>query len=291
VSDRRTSTPGGHDPLADLATLPGVADAVDAARAACEDLRWHEAFRRRWREVRAETGLRAAAASAALDGAPVGVEALRAWATGASGPGGGVEAVAGGALRAQALLERHLPDLGARPGGVAVPLPQVLARLHAAAGAGVLLDGDLGRPRTGAPGDLRGLGEAPPPAVASDRVAAVLRDAAVSRAPGLVVTAVVHAELLAVRPFAGANGVVARALSRLLTTRTGLDPTGTVLPEEVWRDAPPAYVATAARYAAEDVDGVTAWLVGYADAVRRGAGLARGVADEVLAGRHARRDG
>ncbi|MDQ0426086.1 Fic family protein [Cellulomonas iranensis] len=275
------------DPLADLAALPGVRDAVDAARAACEELRWHEAFRRRWREVRAEAGLRAAAASAALDGAPVGVEALRAWATGTSAPGGGVEAVAAGALRAQALVERHLPDLGARPGGAVVPLPQLVARLHAAAGAGVVPDADLGRPRTGAPGDLRGLGEAPPPAVASDRVAAVLRDADASRAPGLVVTAVVHAELLAVRPFAGANGVVARALARLLVTRTGLDPTGTVLPEEVWCDAPPAYVAAAARYAAGDVAGVTAWLVAHADAVRRGALLARGVADEVLAGRHA----
>ncbi|WP_318987655.1 hypothetical protein [Cellulomonas iranensis] len=96
-----------------------------------------------------------------------------------------------------------------------------------------------------------------------------------------------HAELLAVRPFAAANGVVARALARLLATRTGLDPTGTVLPEEVWRDAPPAYVAAAARYAAGDVAGVAAWLVAHADAVRRGALLARGVADEVLAGRHA----
>ncbi|MFS0705943.1 hypothetical protein AB6N23_15640, partial [Cellulomonas sp. 179-A 9B4 NHS] len=60
------------DPLAALAAVPAVAEAVAAARAACEELRWHEAFRRRSREVRAEAGLRAAAASAALDGAPVG---------------------------------------------------------------------------------------------------------------------------------------------------------------------------------------------------------------------------
>ena len=44
------------DPLAPLLDLPGVADAVDRARSACEELRWHEAYRRRWREVRAEAG-------------------------------------------------------------------------------------------------------------------------------------------------------------------------------------------------------------------------------------------
>ena len=32
------------DPLAPLLDLPGVADAVDRARIACEELRWHEAY-------------------------------------------------------------------------------------------------------------------------------------------------------------------------------------------------------------------------------------------------------
>ncbi|TGY78393.1 cell filamentation protein Fic, partial [Cellulomonas shaoxiangyii] len=82
------------DPLATLAAAPAVADAVASARTACEALRWHEGFRRRWREVRAETGLRAAAASAALDGAPVGVDVLRAWATGGGAPGTGADVVA-----------------------------------------------------------------------------------------------------------------------------------------------------------------------------------------------------
>lgn len=277
-------TSGPADPLADLAALPGVAAAVDAARTACEELRWHEAFRRRWREVRAEAGLRAAAASATLDGARVDVELLRAWATGVGGPGGGTDLVAAGALRAQAVVERHLPDLGARPGGPGTPLPQVLARLHAAAGTGLLPDADLGRPRTGAPGDLRGLGAAPAADVAAARVAGVLADAAASRAPGLVVVAIVHAELLVVRPFAQANGVVARAACRLLATRTGLDPTGTVLAEEVWRDAPAAYVAAAGRYATGDADGVVAWVVAHADAVADGARRAREVADAVRAG-------
>lgn len=275
------------DPLAGLAGLPGVAAAVDAARTACEELRWHEAFRRRWREVRAEAGLRAAAASAALDGAPVGVEALRGWATGTTAPRGAVDAVAAGALRAHGVVEAQLPDLGARGGAAGPPLPQVLARLHAAAAADLLPPEEVGRPRTGAPGDLRGLGVPPPPDVAAARVAGVLRDAAATRAPALVVVAVVHAELLTARPFTTANGVVARAAARVLATRTGLDPTGTVLPEVAWAAAPAAYLAAAARYATGDPAGVAAWVVATAAAVTQGAAAARGVADEVLAGRRA----
>lgn len=273
------------DALAAVAGLPDVADAVDAARAACEELRWHEAFRRRWREVRAEAGLHAAAASAALDGAPVGVDALRTWATGGAAPGGGADVVAAGALRAQGVIEAHLPALGGRGGDVPAPLPQVLARLHTAAAAGLVPGVDLGRPRTGLPGDLRGLGEAPAPDVAAARVAGVLRDAAATRAPALVVVAVVHAELLAVRPFAAANGVVARAVARLLAARTGLDPTGSVLPEVAWAQTPPAYLAAAARYATGDPEGVAAWVVAHAAAVVQGAAAARAVADAVRAGR------
>lgn len=275
----------GADPLAAVAALPGVDAAVERARTACDELRWHEAFRRRWREVRAEAGLRAAAASAALDGAPVGVEALRAWATGTAVPGAGAEVVAAGALRAQALVDGELPDLGAR-GGPQTPLPQVLARLHTAAAAGLLPADELGRPRVGPPGDLRALGDAPPAELAAARVAGVLADAAAARAPALVAVAVVHAELLTVRPFAVANGVVTRALARLLATRAALDPTGTVLTEEVWREQPAPYLAAVARYATGEPSGVADWVVAYADALERGAARARRVADEVLAGRH-----
>ncbi|MFC8192947.1 cell filamentation protein Fic [Cellulomonas sp. NPDC057328] len=273
------------DPLAALATVPAVAEAVAAARAACEELRWHEAFRRRSREVRAEAGLRAAAASAALDGAPVGVEVLRAWATGGGGPADGADLVAAGALRAQAVVEAALPPLGGRGGGASLPLPQLVARVHAAAAADLLPAVDLGRPRSGEARDLRGLGPAPAPEDAAARLAALTGAVAGTAAPGVVVAGVVHAELLVARPFAAANGVVARAVARWLTTTTGLDPTGTVLPEPAWAAGPAPYLAAAARYAAGTPDGVAGWLVAYADAVRAGAGAARDVADAVLAGR------
>lgn len=273
------------DPLAALAAVPAVADAVAAARAACEELRWHEAFRRRWREVRAEAGLRAVAASAALDGAPVRVDALRTWATGGGAPGDGPDLVAAGALRAQAVVEAALPPLGGRGAGPTLPLPQLVARVHAAAAAGLLPEADLGRPRTGDARDLRGLGVAPPPDAAAARLAGLTGAVARTGAPGVVVAAVVHAELLTARPFTAGNGVTARAVARWLTTTTGLDPTGSVLPEPGWQASPASYLAAAARYATGTPEGVAGWLVAYAGAVRAGAAVARGVADEVLAGR------
>lgn len=275
------------DPLAPLLDLPGVGDAVDRARAACEELRWHEAFRRRWREVRAEADLRAARASAAADGARVPLDALRAVATGSPAPGGADADLAAGALRATVLAGRWRPDLGARSAPPLPPLGQVLARLHTAAAAGRTPDEDLGRVRGAgvAPRDLGGLGPAPDGAEAAARLALLTRTVEATRAPALLVAAVVHGEVLAVRPFVAGNGVVARAAARLLLAARGLDPTGAVLPEAAWAAALPPYLAGAARFATGTPDGVAAWVAGYADAVVAGAGEARAVADAVLAGR------
>ncbi|MCG7286235.1 Fic family protein [Cellulomonas sp. ACRRI] len=299
----------GDDPLAPLLDLPGVRDAVDRARTACEELRWHEAFRRRWREVRAEADVRAARASAAVDGARVPLEVLRGVATGgdrvapaagAAGPAG-VRAddaeprtagpvdlrVATGALRATTLAATWRPDLGARSEPALPPLGQLLARLHAAAGARWLPDADLGRVRTedAPPRDLTGLGAAPGGSEAAARLALLTRTVGTTRAPALVVAAVVHGELLAVRPFAAANGTVARAAARLLLCARGLDPTGAVVPEAGWAAAPVPYLATAARFATGTPEGVAAWVGACADAVVAGAAEARRVADAVLAGR------
>lgn len=295
--------PAGDDPLAPLLDLAGVRESVDRARTACEELRWHEAFRRRWREVRAEADVRAACAGAAVDGARVPLDVLRGVATGVdrvgSGDGsGGVpgEAAGGdpadlrvavGALRATVLAATWRPDLGARTAAAPPPLGQVLARLHAAAGAGWLPEADLGRVRSGdaAPRDLTGLGPAPDGAGAAERLALLTRTVGATRAPALVVAAVVHGELLAVRPFAAGNGTVARAAARLLVCARGLDPTGAVVPESAWAAAPLPYLATAARFATGTPEGVAAWIGACADAVVAGAAEGRRVADAVLAGR------
>src|SRR5436309_2251143 len=70
--------------LGRLAGFPGVPEAVDGAREACAALRWHPALRRRAAEARAESGVRAVRASAALAGARVPVSLVRDVARGAA---------------------------------------------------------------------------------------------------------------------------------------------------------------------------------------------------------------
>jgi hypothetical protein len=281
------------DPLAPLLDPPGVREAVDRARTACEELRWHEAFRRRWREVRAEADVRAARASAAVDGARVPLDVLRHVATGGAGEDGTGDGgtadrrLAAGALRASVLAATWRPELGGRAEPVVPPLGQVLARLHTAAAAGWLPDADLGRVRRPGvpPRDLTGLGTAPSGPEVAERLALLTRTVAGTRAPAVVVAAVVHGEVLALRPFVAGNGVVARALARMLLSGRGLDPTGAVVPEVAWSAAPNPYLAAAARFATGTPDGVATWVSAVADAVVAGAAEGRAVADAVLAGR------
>jgi len=273
------------DVLASLGDLPAVVEAGERARAACDELRWHEAFRRRWREVRAEAGVRSACASAAVDGARVPLDVVRAMAS-TPPDDGATELVARGALRAAALVERLMPELGGKSSSVLPPLPQLVARIHAAAAAGLVGPDDLGRLRgTRAPRDLTGLGAAPTGAELAARLELLGRVVATSEAPALVVAAVVHGELLALRPFVAGNGVVARATARLLVTARGLDVTGSVIAEGAWARTPNAYLGAAAGFATGTPSGVGAWVVACADAVVDGAGAARAVAEAVRAGR------
>ena len=283
------------DPLAPLADLPGVADAVARARAACEELRWHEGFRRRWREVRAEASVRSACASAGVEGARLPVAALREVARGAAPvPRDAAGAVAFGALRAAAEVERLFPDLGSRDRSPLPPFGQLLARLHSAATAEP--DDASTRPRAGQPlvgrprgdlppRDLAGLGPAPSGTEVAARLDVLGEVVRTSRSPALIVAAVVHGELLALRPFAHGSGIVARAMSRLLVVERGLDPTGAVVAEVGWLGSVNAYLGAAAGFATGTPAGVGAWLVACADAVRAGADEGREIADAVLAQR------
>ncbi len=268
------------DPLAPLLDLPGVAQTVERARSAAEELRWHEAYRRRWREVRAEAGLRATRASCAVDGVRVPLSLVRELAT-----SGGTAPVVVGALRATALVERAMPDLGARGATALPPLRQLLVRVHVAAGGGWLPEPDLGRLRVrGDAQDLTGLGPAPVGGELAARIDLLERTVAATQVPALVVAAVVHAELLTLRPFVAANGLVARAVARLLLTARGLDPTGSVVAESAWADALNPYLSAAAGFATGTAAGVAGWLAASGDAVVSGAAQARTIADGVLAG-------
>lgn len=281
----RAARPVGPDPLAGLLELAGVSAAVDAARTACEELRWHEGFRRRWREVRAEADLRAARGSAAVDGARVPLTAVRRLAVGSPVDGPDLGLVAG-ALRATVLAGRWRPDLGASSGPPVPPLGELLARLHTATMRDLLPAADLGRLRgTDQPRDLSGLGPAPTGALLAQRIALLTRTLAETRAPAMVTAAVLHGEVLALRPFVAGNGVVARAAARLVLAVRGLDPTGAVVAEGGWAQSPNMYLSAAAGFATGSPAGVGGWVAFCARSVVAGAAVGREVADAVLVGR------
>jgi hypothetical protein len=101
--------------------------------------------------------------------------------------------------------------------------------------------------------------------------------------PALLRAAVVHGELLALRPFAGPSGVVARAAGRLTLIAAGLDPRG-LLPVDAGHLArEPEYVGSAGAFATGTPDGLRSWLRHHASAVVAAAGELAAIADAVPA--------
>ncbi|GAB3818041.1 hypothetical protein GCM10027605_69830 [Micromonospora zhanjiangensis] len=101
--------------------------------------------------------------------------------------------------------------------------------------------------------------------------------------PPLILAAVVHGELLALRPFAGPTGVVARGAARLTLISTGFDPRGLVAVDVGHHEREPEYVGAANAFATGTPDGVRAWLRHYLTAVQVGADQLTEIGDEVLA--------
>ena len=248
------------DPLAALMELPGVAEASDRARDALGRVHRHRANLRGWPVTAAEASLRAARASSVLDGGPVRLEDLA-----AATPENFVvnDPVFGGALRvAQALEGGGSPMIGIWQ---RAPL-QALARLHMLAAADLVDDDQLGRPRADAEVGPR-----------LELLADVVTGS--TRAPAPVVAAVAHGELLTLRPFGSADGVVARAVSRLVTIGSGLDPHGLGVPEVTWMRQSAKYRDAARGFAEGTPDGVGTWLVLCCRAMQAGAQEALAIAE------------
>jgi hypothetical protein len=258
------------DPLARLAALPGVAEAVNAARAAVDGIHRHRVMRRRAPEVAAEAALRGARASAALAGADWPLEEVRRR----SDFGGDAAArTVGAALRLNA-------EAGQLTGVWRGSPTQVLARLHllAAGGGGAGTEAAVGRPRLAgesvaeADGEAGEAGEPPDAREVAARLATLSRlVVSGSAAPALVTAAVVHGELLALRPFVSHNALVARAAQRIALVAGGLDPKG-VAPAEVGHAEAgrAAYREALAGYASGTAEGVARWIAHCAGAVELG---------------------
>ncbi|MFH8381263.1 oxidoreductase [Kitasatospora sp. NPDC018058] len=277
----------GTDPLAPLAQLPGVPDAVAEVRKAVDRLYGHRVMRRRAAEVTSESALRGARASAAVAGADWPLEEVRRRTDfGADAEARTVGAALRIAAEAGQLLSvwRHSPL-------------QVLARLHLLAVGDA--DPAAGRPRRAGEGaeelfplELKpvesvevdaAVGPLPvlPPAPDAEEVAARLDQLSrllVARAeghgvgtPALVVASVVHGELLALRPFSAHNGVIARAAQRIVLIAEGLDPKS-ICPAEVGLAelGTDTYRRALAGYLAGTPEGMAAWIAHCGRALRLG---------------------
>jgi hypothetical protein len=239
------------DPLAPLLALADVADAFDAARERVDAALRHRALRRHGGRVAAEASLRSAVASAALEGHGYDLEEVRA--------GTVTDPVVQGSLRVAEAV-----------GGLVELWPraprQVLARLHVLAARDAVPAADLGRLTSGA-----------------DRIDALATLVAGNETtPPLLLAAIVHAELLTLRPFAGPAGVVARAAARLTLIGRGLDPRGLLAAEVGHHRREPEYVGASGAYATGTPDGVRSWLRHYAAAVGVGAEEIVAIGDGVL---------
>ncbi|MQY05472.1 Fic family protein [Actinomadura macrotermitis] len=236
------------DALAQVADLPGVADAVADARKAVDRLLGHRILRRRSAEVSTESALRGARASAVLEGATVTLDELRTTENPA-------DPLVQGALRVSAELGTLTETWRQAP-------RQVLARLHVLAAADAVDGALLGRPRDGdAATDALKLGDAPSPAEVAgrlDMLSGLLTTP--TKAPALVVAAIVHGELLTLRPFGWGDGIVARAAQRLTLIERGLDPKSLAAPEVGHLELAGEYAEAVRGYASGTSEGVAAWV-------------------------------
>lgn len=229
------------DPLAWINDLEGVPSAFAAARDGIDALLRDRGLRRTTPEMTAASLLKGAHASAVLEGSSSTLEEVT--------EGGGDE-IAQDAVRLSASMLALAPLLKTAP-------LQAIARLHAVAGQGVLPAEELGRPRD---------------AASADRLQAVAQMLLASTGtPALVVAAIAHADVATAAPFASHNGIVARALERLVLVSRGVDAKSLVVPEAGHLALRAAYESNLVGYADGGVGGVHAWLLYAAEAFTAGA--------------------
>lgn len=222
-----------------------------------------------------------------------------------------------GLWRAHSRLVGYMPDLVGRTRPVVPATAQLMATLHRdvagpLAVAGLISEAVVGCPREsgqalenqspegaglleGGKAALEGAGlrengkplleGGPGPNLVGqelrERLAQIVALIDTPNLPALVRVALVHAEMLTVRPFALANGALGRLLVRHLSVRDGLDPTGVSVSDYYAGRVPAAYAEAAQAYASASLEGVVAWIIWQAEALlegmRQGSELSRAV--------------
>lgn len=230
------------DPLAPLLAVPGVAEAVTASRQAVDGLLGNRVLRRRSADVSAESLLRGAWASAVLAGSPASLPDVRS--------GAATDPIVQGALR----VSTELATLADTWSGAH---RQVLARLHALAATDLIGPDGLGRPR--------------PDREVAHRLDTLAEVLAQSRAPAVLLAAIVQAELSALDAFAPATGVVARAAARLTLIDRGLDPKSLVVFEVGQLELRAELAAAIEQYRTGTPAAVVGWIELFGRSIQLGA--------------------
>ena len=229
------------DPFISAALLEGIPSTYAGTRDGIDSILRDRGLRRSTPEDTARSLLLGAAATASLEGSMFDAEVLA---------GGGGDAVARGAVRLSTELLGLLPTWSRSP-------VQALARIHALAASGSVDDADLGRPVN--PDGVSRLTE----------LAWMLGQP--TEAPGLVVAALVNAEITAAGAFASHNGVIGRAAERLVLLAKGVDPASVLVPEAGHAAEPAGYRSALAAYSGGTPTGVHQWLMYASQAFTRAA--------------------
>jgi hypothetical protein len=219
------------DPLTDLARLEGVPSGLAAARDAVDVVLTDRGLRSVSADQVAAALLAGARASARLTPDP--------------------DRWVAGAVR----LSTEVPALA---GVLRVAPRQALARAHTLAAYGLVPDEELGRAR-----------EVDEVAARLSGLSELLTSSA--RAPALVLAAIAHAEVATVAPFGSADGLVARAVERMVLISSGFDPRGVVVTEIGHLRRRDDYEGLLAAYATGSVSGVRDWILHVAQAAVDGA--------------------
>ncbi|MCZ4497505.1 MAG: oxidoreductase [Marmoricola sp.] len=227
------------DPLAWLTALEGVPSGLASARDGIDAMLRDRGMRKTYPEQTGESLLRGAHASAVLEGSSSTLEEIRA---------GDADEVARAALRVSTGLLALVPVIATSP-------LQAFARLHALAGKGDVAEDTLGRP-------------VGPEAAA--RIGGLAETLLATTVPGLLVGALVHAELITVAPFGSYNGLVARAAERLVLVARGVDPASVVVPEAGHLELRAAYESNLRGYREGGRGGLHSWLLYAGEAVSKG---------------------
>jgi hypothetical protein len=227
------STDSPKDPLAWLTGLEGVPSAFAATRDGIDVLLRDRGLRRTSPEQTAESLLRGAHASAELAGSASSLEEVRA---------GTGDEIAQGALRVSTELLSLVPVIARSP-------LQAFARLHVLAGG------------SGRPGSEEG----------AARLHSLSDTLLATSSPGLIVAALVHADLATAAPFGSHDGLVARAAERLVMVARGVDPASVVVPEAGHLALRAEYESNLRGYRDGGQGGLHSWLLYAAEAQTKGA--------------------